>query len=214
MTTRANLIKSIIITSFLGIILGFAIGVVLLKPKVSSKWIVLTQPVYDTSVPKGNSVNVDGHISVGYSSLVIFDSDIPPLKVRSLSGKAKFISHASTTDGLFPLGYIIQVSTETLDKSKIPDKYKKEKIIEEKAGSVTIPPLEQATYEVRFILRLLDHDGFELLKVNSAEHNITSGQTIEIQAQTAPVITRQIAASTDRITMYMVVNECLSATAE
>ncbi len=214
MRARAKQIISIIVASFLGIVFGFAIANVLLRPKVSSKWITLTHPISDTSVPKGNSVDVDGRIDISYSSSVLFDSDIPTLKVSSLSGKAKFLPHASTVDGQFPLGFIIEVSTSPLDKSKLPDKYKKERIIEAKAGPVTVLPLEEATYEVYFTFRLLDHDGFELLTVDSAEQYIRSGEISKIQAQTAPVIASEIAELTDRITMHIAVNKCLSATME
>jgi hypothetical protein len=101
-----------------------------------------------------------------------------------------------------------------LDKSKLPEKYKKEKVIPTQAGPVTALPLQEATYEVYFVFRLLDRDGFELLTINSSKHNIRSGETTLIQAQTEPMVTSKIASLTDKITLHMVVQKCLSATPE
>jgi hypothetical protein len=214
MTSRTKQLSLIALACCFGIVIGVVVSSRLLNPKFPSRWFILIQPASDTVVPPGNSVDVGTHVSVSYSSATIVESDIPALQVKTLSGKAKFLPHASTNDAQSIIGYIVTVSSDSLDKEKLPEKYKKEKVISTKGGPLTVLPLEQATYEVYFVLRLLDRDGFELLSISSPKHHLQSGETAQIQGQTAPSVPSRIAAVTDSMTLHLVIDKCLSATTE
>ena len=149
-------------------------------------------------------------IPVAFSDEVVLESDIVPPDVTEVSGKAKFLSDSSQRLGHAALGYVISVAANSLDQSTLPEKYKKEINLE----GQNYLPLREATYEVYFTLRLLDRDGFELFAVRSAKHNIESGTTTQIQANTEPLITRKLANLTDKMSFIMIVDKCLSATKE
>ncbi len=199
----------------LALLAGVGIGALtatnMLTSAFPSHWFTLVPPTSDSSVPTGNSVDVGTGPSISYSSSVIIDSDIAPPEVTALSGRAKFLSYNSENADPTAIGYVISVSTDSLDMARLPEKYKTERIIQTKQGPLTILPLEEATYEVYFVLSLLDRDGFELLAANSPKHNIRSGTTNQLQGQTDSLITSRFAAQTDKITLHMVVKKCLSA---
>src|SRR5262245_20009592 len=91
-----------------------------------TNWFVLASPPGNTSVPKGNSIDVGGKVSVSYSSAVFLESDIAPLTVTAISGKAKFLPDLSGDAGA-AIGYVISVSAAPLDRSKLPEKYRTER---------------------------------------------------------------------------------------
>jgi hypothetical protein len=196
--------------------IGFSLGLIsaffALKPAVPEKWFILTPETPDIGAPKGSAVDVSGKVPVSYTNAVFIDSDIPAIGVKSISGKAKFISHALTVDGRCPIGYIIEVVAQPIDKAKLPEKYRKEKVIQTKGGPLTELPIEQATYEVDFTFHLLDRDGFELTAVQSKEHDIESGTTTEIQSQTEPMVSLKMASLTNSVAVDMLVKKCLTAT--
>lgn len=214
MTPRTKHLAAIVVASVIGIVIGVAGAVRFLTPRFPSQWLTLATAPADSGVPSGNSVNVGGRVSVSFSSAIITESDIPSPNITALSGRAKFLSQSSPSGSGAPLGYVISVSTDALDTSKLPEKYKKEKIIPVKGGALTTLPLKQATYEVYFVFRLLDRDGFQLLTINSPRHNIKSGKTTHLQAQTETIVTPGTASHTDEIALHMVVEKCLSATPE
>jgi hypothetical protein len=214
MTPRMKHLTKIAIAGVAGIAIGIVVAVVFLAPAFPAQWLTLATAVGDSSVPSGNSVDVGGRVPVSYSSATIAESDIPAPHITALSGKAKFLSESSPSGAVAPLGYIVSVSADALDTSKLPEKYRKEKIIPTKGGPLTTLPLEQATYEVYFVFRLLDRDGFQLLTINSPRHNIESGKTTHLQAQTEPTVTARTASHTNKIAVQMVVDKCLSATSE
>lgn len=214
MTPRRKQILSVALALMAGVVIGAFVVAKLLTPKPPSGWFTFVPATSDTGVPSGNSIDVGSRIPISYSSAVIAASDIAPPHVTALSGKAKFLPDVSSGDGRSAIGYVISVSADPLDRSKLPEKYKKERIIHVKAGPLTVLPLEEATYEVYFRLSLLDKDGFELLTVDSPKHNIQSGKISQIQAQTDPLVTSRVAVHTDKITVHMVVEKCLSATEE
>ena len=214
MTPRRRQIFLVALTLLAGAVIGALLVAKLLTPTLPSGWFTLVPAASDTSVLAGNSIDVGNRISISYSSAVIAASDIAPPHVTALSGKAKFLPDVSLGDGRSAIGYVISVSADPLDRSKLPEKYKKERVIHVKAGSLTVLPLEEATYEIYFRLSLLDKDGFELLTADSPKHSIQSGKTNQIQAQTDPFVTSRVTSQTDKITVHMVVEKCLSATDE
>jgi hypothetical protein len=214
MTQRSKQLIFALAALALGALLGVGGTVLFLGPRFPSQWFALITTASDSGVPSGNSVNVGARLSISYSDATITRSDIPALDVTALSGKAKFLADSSPSGATAPLGYIVTVSGKPVDKSKIPDKYKKEKVIPTKAGPLTALPLDEATFETHFVFRLLDRDGFELLTVESPKHDIQSGRTSDIQAQTNSAIPAHTAAHTAKIALHMVVDKCLSATSE
>lgn len=214
MNPRRKQIFLVALALLAGAIIGALATAKLLTPSLPSHWFTFIPAASETSVPSGNSVDVASRISISYSITVIAESDIAAPRVTALSGKAKFLPDVSLDDDRSAIGFVISVSADPLDRSTLPEKYKKERIIHVKAGPLTLLPLEEATYEVYFRLSLLDKDGFELLTVDTPKHNIQSGKTSQIQAQTDPLVTSRVAAQTDKITLHMVVEKCLSATNE
>jgi hypothetical protein len=214
MTPRMKQLTLGAIALAIGIVIGIAGAARFFAPSFPSQWFALVSTLSDSGVPSGNSVDVGGRISISYSDATITQSDIPAPHVTALSGKAKFLSESSPSGADAPLGYVISVSADALDKGKLPEKYKKEKVIPTKGGPLTALPLEQATYEVHFVFRLLDRDGFQLLTVNSPKHNIESGKATQLQSQTEATVSSRIASHTQKIALHMVVDKCLSATSE
>jgi hypothetical protein len=214
MTPRRRQVLLVALAFLAGTVIGALATAKLLTPTFRSHWFTLVPPPSESSVPSGNSIDVVSRISISYSNAVIAESDIAAPHVTALSGRAKFLSDVSSGDDRSAIGYVISVSADPLDRSQLPEKYKKERIIHAKAGPLTVLPLEEATYEVYFRLGLLDRDGFELLTADSPKHDIQSGKTSQIQAHTDPLVTSRLAAQTDKITLHMVVQKCLSATAE
>jgi len=215
MTQRTKQLTWITFSACLGVIIGIAVAARFLAPSFPSQWFTLiAPPPPNAGVPSGNSVTVGEHVSISYSDATILESDIPAPHVVALSGKAKFVPCSPLSGERSPLGYIVTVAADPLDKSKLPEKYKKDKGIPTKGGPLVELPLEEATYEVYFVFRLLDRDGFELLTINSSKHDIESGKTTLIQAQTERMVMRETASLTDRITLHMVVQKCLSTRPE
>jgi hypothetical protein len=214
MTTRTKHIAAIVAAIVVGIVIGVAAAARLLAPAFPSQWFALASAPLDGGVPSGNSVDVGGRVSVSYSEATIVESDIPAPHVTALSGRAKFLSDSAPSGAGAPLGYIVTVSADALDMSKLPEKYKREKIISTKGGPLTALPLQQATYDVHFVFSLLDRDGFQLLTINSPHHNIESGKTNQFQSQSESLVTARIASHTQKIGLHMVIDRCLSATSE
>src|SRR5438128_8141997 len=171
MTPRTKQLAWISLALCIGMIIGVLVAVWFLAPSFPSHWFALSPPSPHGRVPSGNSVDVGAHVSVSYSDAAFVESHIPVPDMTALSAKAKFLPHSPSSGAGSPVGYIVTVSTDPLDKSKLPEKYKKEKVIPTKGGPMTVLPLEQATYEVYFMFRFLDRDGFELLTANSPKHN-------------------------------------------
>jgi hypothetical protein len=173
-----------------------------------AEWFDFVRANSDEIVPSGNSVDVSKESWISYADSVITKADIPPPVVTAVSGRAKFLFHDS--DDPTGLGYVVTVSVDPLDVARIPKKYKTERIIQTPQGPLTILPLEQASYEVHFLLRLIDRDGFELLSVESSKHNIRSGTNHQIQGQIDRTTSRRLAAQTQTIALHMVIDRCLS----
>ena len=214
MTTRLSPILLFVLGMLAGAAIGALTTVKLFNPALPSHWFTLVYPTSNMTVPSGNIIDAEGRIPVSYTSALFDESDIDPPKVTALSGKAKFLPGVSSGDGRAAIGYVISVSTSPLDQSRLPEKYKKERILQLKAGPVTVLPLKEATYEVYFRLTLLDRDGFELVTVDSPKQSIQSGKNDQIQAQTIPLITSGVAVRTDKIAVHMVVEKCMSTREE
>jgi hypothetical protein len=183
------------------------------SPTIPTHWYTLEVGTSNAGLPEGTSSWDDSKLPVSSLMTMIFNSDIGTPMVKALSGKAKFLPPVSATDHRVAIGYTCSVSLDPLDRSKLREKYKKERIVQSEKGPITVLPLDEATYEVYFILRFLDRDGFELLITDSPKHHIQSGKINHIQAKTEPLITQQAAAITDKITIHMIFTKCLSARA-
>ena len=197
-----------------GVTIGALAVTRLMTPAFPSHWYTLVPATSGYSVPNGNSVDVGRRISVSYTSSVMFGADIPIPDITALSGQAKFLPDVSPDSGPSAVGYVITVSFESLDRTNLPQKYKQERIVQTEHGPVTLLPLDEATYEVYFDLRLLDRDEFELMTTYSPKHTIRSGKTSQIQGQTDSLITSKLAAQTDKISLHMTVVKCLSCRSE
>ena len=196
-----------------GILLDFGIAG-LVTSRFPSRWFVLAEPQSESTVPAENSVGITKPAAISYSESVVF-SDVPSLEVKSFSGKAKFLPSRASADGRSRLGYVIGISSEPLNQEKLPEKYKKERVIPMKnGGPLTVLPLKEATYEVYFVFALLDRDEFELMKVDSPKHHLESGGAVQIQGQTEPAVPPDVMAVTKKITMHLAIDKCLSAREE
>jgi hypothetical protein len=137
--------------------------------------------------------------------------DLPQLDLASLNGRVKFLSFAKPTWEKCPIGYVIDLDALPIPKDKVPEKYKQTKTFDSPAGLVTIPPLDEATYEVHFEFHLIDPDGFEIVTVNSPKHLVQSGQTERIQSQTEPAVTIAQANRVATVKVDVTVDTCVSA---
>jgi len=140
MTQRTKQVVFALMALVLGVLMGIVGAVLFLSPHLPLQWFPLVATATDRGVPSGNSVNVGARLSISYSDATMIESDIPPLDITALSGRAKFLSDSSPSSASAPLGYIISVSAKPLDTVKLPEKYKKEKIIPTKAGPLTALP--------------------------------------------------------------------------
>ncbi|MFL6519510.1 MAG: hypothetical protein ACJ8NS_04760 [Chthoniobacterales bacterium] len=210
--SRAKQLTFAGVALLVGIVIGIAGALVALRSSFPSQWFALVATESDAAVPHGNSVDVGAPLSVSYGEAAIVESDIATPSITSLSGKAKFLSATSTSGTSAPLGYVVDIGADGLDITKLPEKYRKEKVIQTKGGPLTAMPLEQATYEVHFVFRLLDRDGFQLLSLDSPKHTLESGKITHIQSQTQIVVPSRVAAHTRTIVLHLVIDKCLSAT--
>jgi hypothetical protein len=190
-------------------VLGAISNSIWTRPSIPGQWYQLA-PGFVGYGPGGflDSKSKD-RVPVSYAD-TMFDSDLPSLVIQSIEGKAKFVAHAES-DGKVPIGYVISEVTASMDKSHVPEKYKKERVIQMKGGPITALPIEQAAYEVEFVFRLLDRDGFELMSVTSKPHTVLSGATSNIQWETEPAVPIRMASLTDRVEFHTVVTKCLTS---
>jgi len=177
----------------------------------SGEWIHLSTPVDSSSAaPQTSSDESEPFVKPSYRLDALF-VDLPSLKLEGVTGDGKFLSYDLGDANLRSVGYVIKLITEPIDLSKVPNKYKEQSVIQTKGGPVTVMPLEQATYEVHFVFRGLDVDGFELFRIDSPTHNVASGANASIQGQTPCTIPAVLAAKVDKLTLKVSVDKCLSA---
>ncbi len=127
---------------------------------------------------------------VGYTSEAIFGSDIPLPLIKEISGKTKFIEDTNDTSTV-KLGYLVIVTVDKLDKSKVPEKYLKQKPTIIEGRKILQEPIDEVVYEVVFSFILKDKDGFDLIEVVSKPETIFSGKKNEFQS----IVQQQIPVS-------------------
>lgn len=207
---KKRILIGIVLTASLGVPIGYFVWNRAGDVAYPTDWFSLEMPMSIDSIPKGYSVAVEkGAASVSYSDEALF-SEIPTLEVETIAGRVKFLPHTFTNNRGCSIGYVIDVAAKPLLKDKLPDKYKKPAVVSTGIGPLTILALDEATFEVHFIFRLLDADGFELLKVVSSKHEVCSGETSCIQSQTEPSVRPELAALTETVMLHMAVDKCLS----
>jgi hypothetical protein len=197
-----------------GIAIGAVVTAILVRPAIPNRWFVLEKKSSELSAPSGSSVLSDSAAPISLGNEMFTGSDILPLSVKSISGRAKFLEHTAASDSRCALGYVVEIWADPLDLSKVPEKYKKEKVIPSKSGPITVLPIEQATYEVIFYFCLRDRDGFELVTIASPVHNVESGRKTEIQAQTEHAIPYHIASKVASVGILMHIKKCVTANDE
>jgi hypothetical protein len=112
--------------------------------------------------------------SYTYTNEALFDSDIPLPDIKSVSGKTKFRTGREKPSEL-EAGYVLEFDIDKLDKTKLPEKYRKPTVGQSKQGEYTIEPVEEVTYSANFRFTLQDKDHFDLQEVQSEAQYIQSG---------------------------------------
>lgn len=146
------------------------------------------------------------HFGVSYATKALFGADIPFPDIRDIAGKTKFVQR---NNGL-NLGYVITVTQEQLDKSKVPAKYLKQKQVVIEGLKVAQEPIDQVAYEVLFRFLLGDRDGFELLQVESKPEVVYSGRKNDFQGVVQQMIPVEIANRVSQVHLNTHILRCLS----
>lgn len=188
----------------IGLCLAIVAGVIavllvpaLSSPQFPSDWFDLTPP--------------QGKAGITYSTKAFAESDISLPNVRAMKGSAKFVEDGSDHPTSVRLGYKLTVEIAPLDLTKVPDKYKKEKLIDLGRGrKITQLPIDQVTYEAIFEFTLKDKDGFTLLELKSDPQSVQSGITNFFQSFAPGNISAGVASRTFKIFLSMNVTRCFT----
>jgi hypothetical protein len=124
---------------FLGVVIGVACTYAVMHGK-NRNWIELAKE----------------HHGLAYSSEVFVNADISIPDIKDPHGQAKFVDRGLGKGT--ELGFLVKVSIDKLDTSKLPEKYKKP----QQWGQLTLSPTESvtpalsgtATIAVELVLRL------------------------------------------------------------
>lgn len=149
------------------------------------------------------------HFGVSYSTKALFGADIPFPYIKEITGKTKFIERLNDKANV-NLGYLVNITQENMDKSKVPEKYLKQKPVTIEGQTVTQEPIDEVTYEVVFSFVLKDKDGFELLEVTSKPETIYSGKRNKLQGVAEQQIPNGIAARVSQAQMKTQVIKCIT----
>jgi hypothetical protein len=144
---------------------------------------------------------------VGFTGEALGGGDIPLPRITGLKGRWKFLERDGTH-----FGYLITVSVDKLDKTKIPEKYKKTTTEDTKAGDFIIQPIEEVVYTGHFVFTFKDKDGFILLTLNSQPHDIISGRQNQYQAVIAQPLSQEISKLTHEAIFSINVDKCETCT--
>ncbi|MGO8763264.1 MAG: hypothetical protein ACLQUS_14865, partial [Desulfobaccales bacterium] len=135
----------------------------------------------------------------------LWDIDFPG--IEKLNGKVKFMEPRDGSSKKLVIGYIFNVSIKSINKEKIPEKYKKKRMFK---GGFFITPLEQANYSVHFEFKLYDKDGFMLKELKCPEQNVETGRMNKLQEQSIQAISIELARRTVDIKPQLIFDHCLS----
>ncbi len=138
---------------------------------------------------------------------MLADISLPAIKERD--AKVKFLRPINGGPNKYSLGYIVTISVESLDVTKIPWQYRAEKLDPVMPG-VTRPPLEQVTYKCHIDFLLLDKDGFQLMQLSGPTHFLQSGKANAFSDLTKEPIQVDVASRTSIIKVELSIDKCVS----
>jgi len=147
-----------------------------------------------------------------YTEEAMFHSDIKLPAVTSFSGKAKFVTDATSQKSKTKLGYIVDMNIAPLD-AKPPAQQSKPAPATDASGkaAAVIPAVD---YDVVFYFILKDKDGFPLMKLSSNEETVHSGQNNHFQFFARSFVPQNIASNTRNVTARIEAVRCVSCRSE
>jgi hypothetical protein len=172
----------------LGLLVGAIIGVVCtyaVMHRVNHNWVELAKE----------------YRGLAYKNEV-FETDIPPPDMKDPHGQAKFVDRG-VGKGM-ELGFLVKVSMDKLDTSKLPEKYKKPQTW----GQLTIDPTTSVTYDAHLEFTLKDADGFTLMTTKSDSVYVGSGTENTMQGFAQDAIPDALVHRTKSIVMQLVLDKC------
>jgi len=140
----------------------------------------------------------------GWASEALFNVDIPLPKVGKPHGQAKFLDRGEGGKQNILLGYIVKVSAEHLDVSKIPAKYR----LPRKMGDLEVDPPKEVVYLAHAEFTLKDGDGFVLVNTKSEPLHLFSGQENVFQGIALEPIPLAVARRTKSIRVDLTADKC------
>lgn len=183
----------------LTILISMVVGSIATLLFLSYQTSTLTEDWYDL---------IDGEVA--FSTDALFSSDIRLPGVLEKNGRVKFLPTKGKSQSV-KLGYKLSVTVDSLDKEKIPEKYRKTETIKAASGEEwKIQPLEEVVYEVTFEFALKDKDDFTLITVKTKPKSLTSGKTNQFQDITPQQIPIEIAKRAKAINFKISVDKCVS----
>ncbi len=152
-----------------------------------------------------DSTNIQSNVSYEWEAILV---DIPLPKVTDIKGRAKLLQHDKTD---YAIGYKIDVIIDSLKSEDIPEKYTQTRSIETGLkDDIEVLPLKEVLYEAFFEFTLLDKDGFEIEKIKSSSHHISSGKINELKSKTDYLITPNKASLIGDIKLDITITKCVS----
>lgn len=145
------------------------------------------------------------------STDVAFKSDIELPKITSIAGKAKFLP---ANDGKGKLGYIVHVTVQSLDLTKVPAKYLKNKPVKVDGVEATRPAIKQVVYEANLELALKDKDGFTLQKLKGPAELVESEASNVLQNTVTAPTPRTLISRTTEVSARLVLQRCNTCVGE
>jgi hypothetical protein len=171
-----------------GLFLGVIVGVVCtyaVMHRSNHNWMELTKE----------------HHGLAFSGAT-FEGDIPTPDIKDPRGQAKFVDRG-VGNGT-ELGFLVKVSVDKLDTSKLPEKYLKPRQL----GKLTIDPTESVTYNTHLEFTLKDADGFTLITAKSDPFYVESGKENTLQGFAQASIPEALVRRTKSILMELVLDKC------
>jgi hypothetical protein len=142
------------------------------------------------------------HFGISYANKVFAESDIPLPDLKPPHGQAKFVDRGIGKGR--ELGFVVRASMDKLDKSKLPEKYKKSRVW----GNLTIGPTESVAYNAHLEFTLKDVDGFELMTTKSEPLYVLSGDENKMQGFATDSIPDALIRRTTNMFVRLVLDNC------
>jgi hypothetical protein len=141
----------------------------------------------------------------------------PELSMWVTQGEGKFIEQ--DPPGKFSLGYKFSISLDDIDKSQLSEEYLREKNIDIGGGKViTRLPAQQFDYDIKFLFKLKDKDGFTILEMEGENHDLAvavsgtkyGNTSTSFQGVSPRSISASTAARVKSITYKLWVDKCIN----